>query len=323
MIEVNDLKMTYKVHKSAPGLKNAMKNFFHREYKEVHALKSVSFKIQKGKIIGLLGANGAGKTTMLKVLSGIIYPSSGRVYVEGFIPHERKKAFKKSISMVMGQKSQLWWDLPAMQSFILNKNIYEIEETQFTETLNELVDLFEVRDILNIQVRKLSFGQRMKLEIIGALLHRPEVVFLDEPTIGLDFNSQHAIRNFVIEYNKKHGATFIITSHNLNDIEAVCNELMIINKGEMVLRDSLKNVLRSFSDEKIVNITCAKNIKRDGFQSFGEVTFKDDNEFEIRVKKEQLKELIGICYENSEIQDINIKDIPLEMVVNSVINNVR
>lgn len=322
MIEFIDIDIKYKIHKSAPGLINAVNNFFHRQYEEVHALKNISFKIDQGKIIGLLGSNGAGKTTMLKVLTGIIYPSAGSVYVEGFVPYERKKEFKKKISFVMGQKSQLWWDLPAMQSFLMNKSIYEIEEKQFTQTLNELIDLFEVRDIVNIQVRKLSFGQRMKMEIIGALLHRPEVVFLDEPTIGLDFNSQHAIRNFVIEYNKKYGATFIITSHNLNDIETVCNDLMIINKGEMVLRDSLKNVLSSFSDEKIVNITC-ENMKHDGFQSFGDVTCKEGNEFEIRVKKEQLKELIGLCYDNSKIQDVNIKDIPLEFVVNSIINNTR
>ncbi len=324
MITFENVTKYYDIYKSEPGLKGTMKNFFNRKVEKKLALDNVSFTIEKGKIIGLLGANGAGKTTILKILSGLILPSSGYVNVAGFTPFERKKEFKKKITFVMGQKSQLWWDLPAIQSFILNKHIYEIDNKMFNERLNYLVQILNVREFLNIQVRTLSFGQRMKFEIIGALLHNPKVVFLDEPTIGLDFEAQEAIRNFIQGHNKSHGVTFIITSHNLKDIEIVCNDIIVINNGQKVVNDSIKNVIDNFSGEKIVDITFVNpNLGNLNYAKLGEVQSVHKNTVEIKVKKVDINELIGFCYNNSDIVDINIKDVPFESVIKGILHNER
>jgi len=320
MIELRGLSKTYKVHKSLPGFKGAVKNFFAREYNEIEALKNVSFRIENGRITGLLGANGAGKTSLLKILSGLIYPTGGEVTVEGFTPYERKKEFKKNITFVMGQKGQLMWDLAAMQSYIMNKHIYEIDDARFQRHLNSLIEIFQARDLVNIQVRKLSFGQRMRVEIIGALLHNPKIVFLDEPTIGLDFASQNTIRKFVIEYNKQYGTTFIITSHNLNDIENVCNDIMIMKQGELIVSDSLTNVIQRYSEEKIVEITFSDSVDSGILNQFGQVAI-EKNKAEARVEKTKIKELIGYCYENENVLDVNIRDIPLEVVIEGLMTH--
>jgi ABC-2 type transport system ATP-binding protein len=322
MITLDNVTKYYEVYKSAPGLKGSIKNFFNRKIEKKLALDNISFTIEKGNIIGLLGPNGAGKTTILKILSGLILPSNGYVNVAGFNPFERKKEFKKKISFVMGQKSQLWWDLPAIQSFILNKHIYEIDNRLFNERLNYLVEIFNIKDYLNIQVRKLSFGQRMKLEIIGSLLHNPEVIFLDEPTIGLDFDAQNVIRNFILEYNKRYKATFIITSHNLNDIEIVCNDIIVLNKGQKIVNDSIKNVINKFSNEKIVNITFESPvISNDNYIQFGEIEKIENNTIKIKVKKADIMNLISFCYNNTGIVDMNIKEVPFELVIKGILNN--
>ena len=230
-IQVNELSKHFKMFKREAGLSGAFRSFFNRKYETFHALKDISVQIEDGEILGILGENGAGKTTLIKLLVGLLHPSSGEVNINGFTPWNRKSDFLKQISVVMGQKNQLWWDIPASESFLLNQKIYEIPEIQYKNTLNELVDLLSVQDKLNVQVRRLSLGERMKMEIIAALLHKPKIVLLDEPTIGLDVISQLKIREFVKYYNEKYKTTFLLTSHYMHDIQALCKRVFVIHKG--------------------------------------------------------------------------------------------
>ena len=230
-IQVNELSKHFKMFKREAGLSGAFRSFFNRKYETFHALKDISVQIEDGEILGILGENGAGKTTLIKLLVGLLHPSSGEVNINGFTPWNRKANFLKQISVVMGQKNQLWWDIPASESFLLNQKIYEIPEIQYKNTLNELVDLLSVREKLNVQVRRLSLGERMKMEFIAALLHKPKIVLLDEPTIGLDVISQLKIREFVKYYNEKYKTTFLLTSHYMHDIQALCKRVFVIHKG--------------------------------------------------------------------------------------------
>jgi ABC-2 type transport system ATP-binding protein len=213
------------------------------------AVKSISFNVEPGEIVGFIGPNGAGKTTTLKMLSGILFPTSGTATVGGFVPWERKKAFKMNFSIVMGQKTQLNWDLPALESFNLNKCIYEVEDAEYKKTIGELIDLLEVEPLLRKQVRRLSLGERMKMELIAALVHRPKIIFLDEPTIGLDFMSQKTVREFIKQYNEKTGATILLTSHYMGDIESLCKRAIIINDGNIIYDGNLSDITNS--DESI------------------------------------------------------------------------
>ncbi len=230
-IQVNELSKHFKMFKREAGLSGAFRSFFNRKYETFHALKDISVQIEDGEILGILGENGAGKTTLIKLLVGLLHPSSGEVSINGFTPWNRKSDFLKQISVVMGQKNQLWWDIPASESFLLNQKIYEIPEIQYKNTLDELVDLLSVREKLNVQVRRLSLGERMKMEFIAALLHKPKIVLLDEPTIGLDVISQLKIREFVKYYNEKYKTTFLLTSHYMHDIQALCKRVFVIHKG--------------------------------------------------------------------------------------------
>ena len=230
-IQVNELSKHFKMFKREAGLSGAFHSFFNRKYEAFHALKDISVHIEDGEILGIMGENGAGKTTLIKLLVGLLHPSSGEVNINGFTPWNRKSDFLKQISVVMGQKNQLWWDIPASESFLLNQKIYEIPEIQYKNTLDELVDLLSVRDKLNVQVRRLSLGERMKMEIIAALLHNPKIVLLDEPTIGLDVIAQLKIREFVKYYNEKYKTTFLLTSHYMRDIQALCKRVFVIHKG--------------------------------------------------------------------------------------------
>ena len=230
-IQVTNLSKFFRFFKRDAGLKGAFKSFFNRNYENFYALNNISFSLEDGEILGVLGENGAGKTTLIKLMVGLLHPSKGNINVNGFSPWSRKEEFLKQISIVMGQKNQLWWEIPASESFLLNQKIYGLPEKQFKETLDELVDLFGVQEKLNVQVRRLSLGERMKMEIIAALLHNPKIVFLDEPTIGLDVISQSKIREFIKYYNEQHKTTFIITSHYMQDIEALCKRVLVVHKG--------------------------------------------------------------------------------------------
>lgn len=251
IIQAEHLSKTFRVPHKAPGLKGSLKGLFHREYRDVHAVMDVSFSIQEGELVGFLGPNGAGKTTTLKMLSGLLYPTSGNAHVLGFTPWLRERPFQKQLTMVMGQRTQLWWDLPAWDSFLLNKEIYEIPEAQFQETVEELSTLLEIKDLLDIPVKKLSLGQRMKAELACSLLHRPRVLLLDEPTIGLDVVMQAKVRQFILTYNQHRKATVLLTSHNMDDISELCSRVILINHGKLVFDGTLSSLQEHFGHPKL------------------------------------------------------------------------
>lgn len=246
-IEVKNLSKTYEYYKKQPGLLASVKGLFSREKLYTEAVKEINFNIEEGELVGFLGPNGAGKTTTLKILSGILYPSGGEAKVLGHIPWKRQKEYQKQFALVMGQKNQLWWDLPAMESFVLNKEIYEVPDKEFKENLEELTELLDVKDILDVQVRKLSLGQRMKCELIAALLHKPKVLFLDEPTIGLDVVAQKNIRDFIKKYNKEEKTTIILTSHYMEDISQLCQRIIIIDLGRIVYDGRLDDLMKKYA----------------------------------------------------------------------------
>ena len=252
MIQVENLSKIFRVHQKEPGFKGSVKSLFKRKWIEKHALKNASLSVSAGEIVGLVGANGAGKTTLVKALSGIIHPTSGHARVLGYSPWERHDAFRRQIALIMGQKAQLWWDLPAADCFLLLREIYQIPKPQFEASLNHLADALQVRGQLNIQIRKLSLGERMKVELMAALLHNPKVVFLDEPTIGLDLTAQRAIRDFLLEYREAQQPAMLLTSHYMEDIEKLCKRLIILREGEIVYDGPIAGISRDFAHHKVL-----------------------------------------------------------------------
>jgi ABC-2 type transport system ATP-binding protein len=244
IIDVQNISKTYRIHEKAVGFRNTVKDLFNRKYTEKKAVDTVTFSLQKGEIVGLLGKNGAGKTTMLKMLSGILYPTTGSVFVGGFVPTERKKAFLKKICFVMGNKNDINWDLPAIDTFRYQQLVYDIPNQEYNENMASLSELLEVKHLLNIQIRKLSLGERMKMELINNFLYSPDIVFLDEPTIGLDLSSQIAIRSFLKAYCGDRGITIIITSHYMDDIEEICNRVILLNNGQKTFDGSISEIKR-------------------------------------------------------------------------------
>ena len=297
-IEVNNIVKYFTIFKRAPGLKGAFQSFLNRKYENCYAVRECSLTIEKGEIIGVLGENGAGKTTLMKMMVGLLHPSSGSVMIDGYIPWERKNQFLKQISIVMGQKNQLWWDIPASESFLLNKSIYEIDEIDFKNRLNELVDLLDVKDKLNVQVRRLSLGERMKMEIISSLLHNPKIVFLDEPTLGLDVISQSKIREFIKYYNEEHQTTFVITSHYIKDIQELCKRVYVIHKGSGLYDGNFNELIKKINPKsKLIFEFKNKPTEQD--------LIKIKNQYNIRIENNQL---IG------ELVDVDIKSLLLDLL---------
>lgn len=311
-ISVRNLTKSFDYYEKEAGLKSSIRNLFHREKLVREAVRSISFAIDEGEIVGFLGPNGAGKTTTLKMLSGILFPTSGEATVLGYVPWERKKAFKMNFSIVMGQKSQLWFDLPALESFRLNQCIYEIDDTTFQHTLDELTDLLDVREMLKVQVRRLSLGERMKMELIASLLHKPKVMFLDEPTIGLDILSQRKIRDFIKYYNEQTKTTVILTSHYMNDIEALCRRMVLINRGRVVFDGDLNRVNDLFSAKKILRLQLAEELTSEVLGRFGEVKSCVGVEATLEIARDRVKAVASEILNTLPVVDFTMEDIPVE-----------
>src|SRR3990167_2022747 len=263
MIKVTELSKYFTTYKKEPGLAGSFKALFKRKTRIIKAVEKISFAINQGELVGFIGPNGAGKTTTLKVLSGLLHPTSGNVNVLGFNPFDRKPEYLKQISLVMGQKNQLWWDLPAIDTFILHKELYEIPIKQYKQTLKELIDLLDLKNIIYQQVRKMSLGQRMKCELVLALLHSPKILFLDEPTIGLDVVMQKRISVFLKEYNKKYGATVILTSHYMDDVKEICQRILMIHHGSLQFDGRIAEMIKKYADYKIIIVNFNKPVYRD------------------------------------------------------------
>jgi ABC-2 type transport system ATP-binding protein len=317
-IVVSNLKKYYEIHKKEPGLSGSVKSLFNRRYEIVKAVDKISFKIDEGELVGFIGPNGAGKTTTLKCLSGLLYPTDGYVSVLGFTPWDRKNEFLKQISLVMGQKNQLWWDLPALETFNLNREIYEIPKKQYEETLGELVQILEVEDILKVQVRKLSLGQRMKCELIAALLHSPKVLFLDEPTIGLDVVSQKKMRDFIREYNYRKKATIILTSHYMDDVKELCRRVIIIDKGKLIFDGQLSEITHKYADHKIISAILAKEIDAKKLEKVGTVKEYAFPKVVFSVKREAASLAAAELLQHFPVADLNIEEVPIEEIIREV-----
>lgn len=325
IIKLTDVCKEYTYYKKDVGLKGSIKNLFYREKLIKNAVKNLSFEVSEGEIVGLIGLNGAGKTTTLKMLSGLILPTKGDISVLGYKPFDKKKEYLKSISMVMGNKSQLWWDLPALDSFELNKTIYEINEREYEEILNLMVNTLNVREQLNTQVRRLSLGERMKMELIAALIHKPKIIFLDEPTIGLDVITQYHIREFLKKYCKKYSTAIILTSHNFNDIISLCDSLILINKGEKIYSDSFENFKNEFLNEKVFTLKFKetnisefiKNIKSN--TDFLIENLSEDS-IKITAETDSTLDVLKNISENliNQLKDINIENIDMDDVIRKI-----
>jgi ABC-2 type transport system ATP-binding protein len=302
MIEVKNLRKTFTSHRKEPGLKGSVKALFKREKVIKDALKSVSFKIQQGEIVGLIGANGAGKTTLVKILAGIVHPSSGEATVLGFKPWQRDNNYRRQMSLIMGQKAQVWWDLPALDSFLLLKEIYQIEDSLFKKNVEFLADTLMIKDQLKTQVRKLSLGERMKIELMAALLHQPKVIFLDEPTIGLDISAQKAVREFMRNYQSEFKPITILTSHYMEDIKELCPRIMIMKEGEFVYDGALSEVQKMMGDEKRLTVTTK------------EKTFK------VNVRRSELGVTTSELFKSNDILDLNIHDPSVDDIIESIMN---
>ncbi len=312
MITVEHLKKDFTYYKKHTGLKGSLHNIFHRESLTKEAVRDISFSVGKGEMIGFLGPNGAGKTTTLKMLSGILYPTGGKVEVDGYVPWERKNEFKRRISIVMGQKNQLWWDLPASDSFYLNKCIFGVDDGSYRDIIMELSELLDVKELLNVQVRRLSLGERMKMEILAALIHRPDILFLDEPTIGLDILSQKKIREFLKAYNEQWKTTVIITSHYMADIEALCDRTVIINQGQLVYDGKLGDINRILGEKKLLSVKTSAAVGLESWKAFGVVRELNEAGPVLEVPQEKVKEVLGAILSGFAVEDFTVTDIPLE-----------
>ncbi len=319
IIEVENLSKIYRTQKRLPGLAGAVKGLFSRDYTEVRAVDGVSFNIEEGELVGFLGPNGAGKTTTLKMLSGILYPTSGTAKVMGFIPSDRKNEYRRQFALVMGQKNQLWWDLPAQESLFLNKEIYGVSDTDYKETLDEMTELLQVKHLLGIMVRELSLGERMKIELIASLLHRPRVLFLDEPTIGLDVVAQKNIREFIKDYNRRTKTTILLTSHYMNDIQALCDRVVVINHGKKVFDGLLETVVERFSQTKRITITFKDGgVSPEQLAAFGKVLESTKVKAVLQVPREEVKKASNEILNRFDVDDINIEEVPIEEVIEKV-----
>src|SRR6266542_238936 len=315
VIEASGLSKTYRVFQKKEGFLGAVRGLFRRQYKEVHAVDGVSFTIEPGEMVAFLGPNGAGKTTTLKMLSGLIYPSSGSARVLDFVPWHRADAFRRRFSLVMGQKNQLWWDLPAADSFHLHREIYSLDPKEFERTLSELTEMFEVKELTRQPVRELSLGERMKMELIAALLHRPQLLLLDEPTIGLDVLAQVTIQKCLKEYNATRGVTMLLTSHYMRDVEALCKRVLVITHGRLVYDGLLSGITELFGQWKLVKLQFTGTAAPEGLERFGEVARREGPAVDLKVDRGRIAEVFGVILAQHTVLDMSVQDPPLDQVI--------
>jgi len=342
VIEVSGLTKAFRTYKKQPGFSGAVKGLFHRQYEQTLAVNDVSFKIESGELVGFLGPNGAGKTTTLKMLAGLLYPTTGSAKVLGYTPWERDDGYRRQFALVLGQKNQLWWDLPARESLELNAKIYGIPQDRFERTVGELTELLAVKDKLNVSVRELSLGERMKMELIASLLHQPKVLLLDEPTIGLDVTSQKTVRDFIRRHNAEQKTTIILTSHYMADIQALCERVIIIDHGKLFFDGKLNEIVDRFADFKLITIQCenADNIVAQASRLFdesnnenrnapagrpchylsryGEVTEKTVTAITLKVKRDRVIPVCKSLLDELPVTDIDIQEVPIEDVIRQI-----
>jgi ABC-2 type transport system ATP-binding protein len=323
VIRAVELTKHFKVHKRPPGFASAVRSLIHRRYEVVKAVDGVSFTIERGERVGFLGPNGAGKTTTLKVLSGLLHPTSGEAVVEGHVPFRRQASFLGRITLVMGQKSQLIWDLPPAETYAMNRAVFDVPRDQFDRTLGELTELLELAPLLDKPTRQLSLGERMKCELAAALLHRPTTLFLDEPTIGLDVAMQVAIRDFVRSYNQRHDATVLLTSHYMDDVVALCPRIIVIDQGKLIHDGDLRQLIKTRDPDKRVSFTATQAIPDDEIARLGALLVRDGQRFTLRVAEREVAGVVARLLGELKAADLAIEDPPLEDVLRAMFGERR
>ena len=319
MIIAENLSKTYSVEKKKPNLLSTLKHFFNREYVKIKAIQNINLSISEGEIVGFLGTNGAGKTTLIKMLCGLIHPTSGNIRVDEYSPKKLNPKFLKNISLVLGQKQQLIWDLPAYDSLKVNAAIYDLTDYEMHKSINELSQMLELEDEIYYPVRKLSLGQRMKLELMISLLHKPNYLFLDEPTLGLDINAQESVRNFLKKYNRLTGATILLTSHYMADIKALCKRVILLNKGKVFYDGKLEKITNKIAHEIIVFLKFNGDFFIEDLEKFGKVISVEKKLVKLKVYKNDLSKIINSLFSIYEIQDIQIFDTPIDLLIGEIL----
>ena len=322
IIQIDQLTKSYRVYQKKEGLLESVRGLFHRDYKTIEAVRGISLRVEPGEFVAFLGPNGAGKTTTLKLLSGVIYPTSGTASVMGFVPWKRDMEYRRRFALVMGQKNQLWWDLPAQESFRLHQQIYAIDRTSFDANLSELTSLLDVQKLLGRPVRELSLGERMKMELIAALLHSPDVLFLDEPTIGLDVIAQRNIQQFLKHYQEERQITILLTSHYMKDVSALCQRVVVIAQGILQYDGSLSGIIDSFSGSKVIQLQLGIEQAASGLERFGEILKTDMPRVSIRVPRSNVSRVLAEILNTYTVDDVAVEDPPLEEVIASLFHSI-
>ncbi len=315
IVEVQGLTKVFRVVKKQPGVVGAFRSLFRREYREITAVDHISFTIEAGERVGFLGPNGAGKTTTLKMLSGILFPTSGSASVLGFNPTDRNPQMLRQLSLVMGNKMQLWWDLPAWDGFLVLKEIYDVPDSEFTRRVEGLIEALEITDKVHTQVRRLSLGERMKCELVAALLHDPRLVFLDEPTLGLDVVSQKRIREFLRQYNEESGATLLLTSHYMQDVAEVCDRVIVIDHGRIAFDGSLSDLVKRFSSTKVLKIVLNRPVQESELRKYGDVLTCTEYQVVLEVERERVTSIAAAILAEQPVEDLTVEEVGIDEII--------